>query len=109
MKIVITAIVTLALLLITGSATAQVLLVQQDSREIINNNTAQQIRRAQQQNAAISQRQALELARKQFAGRVIGISLVGEGRQQRYRIRLDHEGNIFTLTVNASTGKVSRE
>jgi len=109
LKIVFTAIVTLIVLLATGPVAAQVLLVQQDSREIINNNRAPEIRRAQEQNAAISQRQALELVRKQFQGMVIGITLVGEGRQQRYRIRLDQKGNIFTITVNASTGKVSRE
>ena len=55
----------------------------------------------------ITQRQAVELASAQFAGIVLRISLVGQGDARRYQIRMENEGKIFTVFVNASTGAVS--
>ncbi len=62
------------------------------------------------EGAAVSQKKALELVRARFPGTVISIN---EVRQRngvlRYRVRMDNEGNIFTLYVNSTNGAISRE
>ncbi len=55
----------------------------------------------------INELQAVNLARQHFAGTVLRISLVGELGQRRYEIRMENEGKVFTVTVDASNGKVS--
>jgi len=32
---------------------------------------------------------------------------VGEGSNQRYQIRMENEGKVFTVFVNAITGRIS--
>jgi uncharacterized membrane protein YkoI len=56
---------------------------------------------------SISQRQAIELARQQFPGNILRITLIGQGNAIRYQIRMENEGKIFTVFVNANTGAVS--
>lgn len=60
-----------------------------------------------QVNTQVSQRQAVEIARQRFAGTVLRISLVGEGANRRYQIRMENEGKVFTVFVNATTGRIS--
>ena len=55
----------------------------------------------------VSQQQAVGIAKKRFAGSILRISLVGEGGNQRYQIRMENEGKIFTLFVNVATGRIS--
>lgn len=55
----------------------------------------------------VSKRQALILARQQYAGTILRISLIGEGENQRYQIRMENEGKVFTVFVHATTGKIS--
>jgi uncharacterized membrane protein YkoI len=61
-----------------------------------------------QANVRISERQAVGLARDRFAGNVLRIGLVGEGNNQRYQIRMESEGKVFNVFVNAASGKVTR-
>lgn len=67
---------------------------------------------AQQQpaSAGINQKQALDIARARFSGNVISINEVrARNAAMRYRIRMDNEGNIFTVFVDSRTGAVTRE
>jgi hypothetical protein len=57
----------------------------------------------------ISQREALELVRARFPGNVVSISEVQQAGGLQYRVRMDNEGNIFTVYVDAVTGDIRRE
>ncbi len=75
---------------------------------------AQQVLLAQQSSGAaqaprISQREALELVRARFPGNVVSISEVQQDGTLQYRVRMDNDGNIFTVYVNADTGDIRRE
>lgn len=72
---------------------------------------AQQGQSAQQQQAVgpVNQRQALDRVRALFPGEVISINEVRQGDRVRFRVRLDNEGNIYTVYVDKATGVVSRE
>ena len=61
----------------------------------------------QQPNGLITERQAVNLARQRFPGNVLRISLIGEGQNQRYQIRMENEGKVFTVFVHATTGRVT--
>jgi hypothetical protein len=64
----------------------------------------------QAQQNGISQKRALEIARASFAGNVISISEVRpRNAAMRYRIRMDNEGNIFTVFVDSRSGAITRE
>lgn len=64
---------------------------------------------ATEQAPQVSQRQALELVRARFPGNVVSINQVQQGGVLQYRVRMDNEGNIYTVYVNASTGAITRE
>ena len=64
-------------------------------------------RRAQPPAVKISERQAVELARQHFPGNVLRISLVGQGANLRYQLRMENEGKVFTVFVDANSGVVS--
>jgi uncharacterized membrane protein YkoI len=57
----------------------------------------------------ISQRQALELVRASFPGTVISINEVQQAGVLQYRVRMDNEGNIYTVYVDAVNGAITRE
>jgi|SRR5690554_45038 len=57
----------------------------------------------------VNQRQALERVRALFPGNVISINEVKQDERVRYRIRIDNEGNIYTVFVDQATGVISRE
>jgi uncharacterized iron-regulated membrane protein len=65
------------------------------------------LRQTQTPTPRITQQQALEIAGQQFAGNVLRISLVMQGNTLRYQIRMENEGKIFTVFVDANTGAVS--
>lgn len=96
----------LFLVLLAQPGIAQIVPSVQPGQLDINNNASP---RDDRQAAAprISQRQAVNLARERFAGNVLRISLVGRGNNLRYQIRMENEGKIFTVFVNANTGAVS--
>ena len=58
---------------------------------------------------AVTQEQALDRVRARFPGTVISINEVRQGGRLRYRVRLDNEGNIYTVFVDQATGALSRE
>ncbi len=61
------------------------------------------------QAVRISQREALELVRARFPGNVVSISEVQQDGALQYRVRMDNDGNIFTVYVDAVTGNIRRE
>ncbi|MBT3531851.1 MAG: PepSY domain-containing protein [Gammaproteobacteria bacterium] len=70
-------------------------------------NSVQQSPANPAQLTTVTQRRAVALARQQYAGNILRISLVGEGANQRYQIRMENEGKVFTVFVHATTGQVS--
>ena len=82
--------------------------LQQNQNDPNFNNLSPRIRnRAVPAPLQISELQAVNLVRERFDGNVLRISLVGESGNRRYRIRMENEGKIFTVFVNAATGAVS--
>ncbi|MBT8148142.1 MAG: PepSY domain-containing protein [Gammaproteobacteria bacterium] len=81
--------------------------IQPGQLDINSNTSPRDVRQAQTSAPRISQRQAIGLARERFTGNVLRISLVGQGNNRRYQIRMENEGKIFTVFVNANTGAVS--
>lgn len=80
---------------------------QQNPNELNRNQPGREIRTNPQANGRINQRQAVTLARQKFEGNILRISLIGEGENQRYQIRMENEGKVFTVFVHATTGRVS--
>ena len=62
---------------------------------------------ATQARPRVTERQAVEIARQRFAGNILRISLIGEGANQRYQIRMENEGKVSTVFVNVITGRIS--
>jgi len=62
-----------------------------------------------QVDGTIGERQALELVRARFPGNIISINEVRQDGRVRFRVRIDNEGNIYTVYVDQATGAVSRE
>lgn len=54
----------------------------------------------------VNERQALQIARARFPGNVISINEVRQNGRVRFRIRMDNEGNIFTVYIDKATGVV---
>lgn len=86
---------------------AQQLPLQQDQSDLNRNAPNREIRNPPTTNNGISQAQAVNLAKQRFPGNVLRISLVGEGENQRYQIRMENEGRVFTVFVHVATGRVS--
>lgn len=61
---------------------------------------------AQQIVGPVTERQALQIARSRFPGNVISINEVRQNGRVRFRIRMDNEGNIFTVYIDKATGVV---
>jgi uncharacterized membrane protein YkoI len=57
----------------------------------------------------LTQRQALDRVRERFPGNVISINEVRQGERVRFRIRIDNEGNIYTVYVDKASGAITRE
>lgn len=55
----------------------------------------------------MSERRAVGLARRRFAGNILRITLIGAGRDQRYRIRMEDKGRVFTVFVYVADGRVT--
>ncbi len=95
------------LLIVVEAVSAQSLLVQQDQIGLNPNAVQQDVRRTPQANAGITERQAVNLARQRFPGNILRITLVGEGANRRYQIRMENEGKVFTVFVHVATGRVT--
>ena len=81
--------------------------VQPGQLDINNNTNPGDVRQTQTPSPRITERQAIDLARARFAGNVLRISLLVQGNNLRYQIRMENEGKIFTVFVNANTGAVT--
>jgi len=53
----------------------------------------------------ISRREASDRAREAFGGRVLSVRLEGG----KWRIRMDEEGTVFSVVVDARSGAVARD
>lgn len=91
----------------TSIGYAQLLPFQQDQNQLNRNAGAREIRNSPAANTRITENQAMALARQRFPGRILRISLVGEGNNQRYQIRMENAGKVFTVFVHAATGRVT--
>lgn len=92
---------------LTTTGWAQASLAQVDQNQLDRANPIRDIRNNPQANNRINERQAVNLARQRFAGNILRISLVGEGPNQRYQIRMENQGKVFTVFVHAITGEVT--
>lgn len=54
---------------------------------------------------AVSRREASDRARDTFGGRVLSVRLDGD----KWRIRMDEEGTVFSVVVDARSGAVARD
>lgn len=86
---------------------AQIAPVQVEQNQLDRVAPSHELRNNPQANGIISERQAVNLARQRFAGNILRISLVGEGDDRRYQIRMENQGKVFTVFVHATTGRVS--
>ena len=86
---------------------AQVLPFQVEQNQLDQSNPLRDLRNNPQANGMISERQAVNLARQRFAGNILRITLIGEGANQRYQLRMENAGKVFTVFVHARTGEVT--
>lgn len=86
---------------------AQTIPIQVEQNQLDRGIPRSELRNSSQANDTISERQAVNLARQRFAGNILRISLVGQGDNRRYQIRMENQGKIFTVFVHASTGTVT--
>lgn len=102
-------IISAALLLFSMSvySYAQITPAQVEQNQLDRAATNRDLRNNPQANGLISERQAVNFARQQFAGNILRISLVGEGSNRRYQIRMENQGKVFTVFVHATTGEVT--
>ncbi|MEX2132114.1 MAG: PepSY domain-containing protein [Pseudohongiellaceae bacterium] len=73
----------------------------------LNSRSAGDQRRVQPPATRITKRRAAELATQAYGGNVLRISLIGQGDNLRYQLRMEKEGKIFTVYVDANSGAVS--
>lgn len=98
---------TIALSGMAGLGYAQLPAPPQPELNFNANAGARDLRSNAPDTSKVSERQALILARQQYAGNILRISLIGDGENQRYQIRMENEGKVFTVFVHATTGKIS--
>jgi uncharacterized membrane protein YkoI len=85
----------------------QILPFQVELNQLDRSNPLRDLRVNPQANGIITEPQAVNLARQQFAGNILRITLIGEGAGQRYQIRMENAGKVFTVFVHAKTGEVT--
>lgn len=96
------------MLLATLVTPAQAQLTPQvEQNQLDRSNQSQRVQPDSRTGLRIDERQAVALAREQFVGNVLRISLVGEGNNRRYQIRMENEGKVFTVYVHGISGKVT--
>jgi len=97
-----------AMLLATLVTPAQAQLTPQvEQNQLDRANQSQRVQPESRIGLRINERQAVALAREKFAGNILRISLVGEGNNRRYQIRMENEGKVFTVYVHGMTGRVT--
>lgn len=93
--------------IIAGISYGQMLPIQLDQGTASPISELRQTRQVPQAGGRVTEGQAVQLARERFAGTILRISLVGEGANQRYQIRMENEGKVFTVFVHVATGRVT--
>ena len=107
LKIVVRVIVVGILLLSFAASSYAQLPLRPEPNSLNRNAGVREIQNSPQANSRITERQAIDLARQRFSGNLLRISLVGEGASQRWQIRMENEGKVFTVFVNVTTGRVT--
>ena len=87
------------------SSHAQIVPVQVEQNQLDQVSPIRDLRNNPQASGIISERQAVNLARQRFAGNILRISLVGEGNNRRYQIRMENQGKVITVFVHATSGR----
>ncbi|HAT28779.1 MAG TPA: hypothetical protein DCS89_17320 [Gammaproteobacteria bacterium] len=106
-KILVSLLLTILLPGLAGLGHAQVLPAPQNELNFNANAGARDLRSNPPDTSKVTERQAVILARQQFTGNILRISLIGEGENQRYQIRMENEGKVFTVFVHATTGRIT--
>ena len=96
----------LFLISMSVSSHAQIVPVQVEQNQLDQVSPIRDLRNNPQASGIISERQAVNLARQRFAGNILRISLVGEGNNRRYQIRMENQGKVFTVFVHATSGRI---
>lgn len=96
---------TILLWFATAGAHAQLLPVPMPEPLDLNGRGARPERQAPA--VRITEQEAVALARGQFPGNVLRITLVTDEGVARYQLRMENEGKVFTVFVNAQTGEVT--
>ena len=71
---------------------------------LLDDRGARELADPAEERMRISRRQASEIARETFSGRVLSIRL----EQSHWRVRMDQEGMVFNVLVDAESGNASR-
>jgi len=95
------------LLIWSQSVQGQVPLPQLERNQLDRTSPLREVRNSSQLSGVITERQAVNLARQRFAGNILRITLVGESSKQRYQIRMENSGKVFTVFVHARNGEVT--
>jgi uncharacterized membrane protein YkoI len=94
----------LMFLFVTASATVT-LAASQEQPQVPIQNDLQVNQFSTEAEPPVSRREASDIARDHYAGgRVLSIRM----DRGQWRMRMDQEGNVFDVLVNASSGEVSR-
>lgn len=88
------------LLYVCASALVLISPVHAQEVEVQENIVEQQV----QERPRVGRRQALALAQESYSGRVLSVVL----ERGRWRVRMDEDGNVFNVFVDAASGEVSR-
>lgn len=75
-----------------------------DTRATRNSLQESSVNNLSSQQPRVSRRQAMNLASGRYEGRVLGVVQVDNNN---YRVRMDRDGTVFNVFVNASSGAVS--
>lgn len=80
---------------------------QVEQNQLDRANQSQRVQPESRTGLRVNERQAVKLAQERFQGNILRISMVGEGANRRYQIRMENEGKVFTVFVHATTGRVT--
>jgi uncharacterized membrane protein YkoI len=71
---------------------------------LLDDRGARELADPAEERARISRREASDIAREKFSGRVLSIRL----DESHWRVRMDQEGTVFNVLVDAESGSASR-
>ena len=74
------------------------------ARSLLPQNSLVETQDNARERTRISQREASDIARERFPGRVLSIRL----DNRHWRVRMDQEGTVFNVLVDADSGSAAR-